>query len=144
MKSLINYICIVFLGLFFIQCDKSDFMDKFPPEILYKWQVKSETGDQTWEVSPNAKQIELETGETEWTVRARVSAPGKLKKVVFRKISGSGREDVLEEYTDFSNNPNVYHLEYSLSAITKTMEVSIEAFDHRGLVTKRNFLIVVK
>lgn len=144
MKNVVGVLLLAFAGWLLTSCDKDDFMDKFPPEILYKQLSKSEGGKAEWVVNPNAKKVELETGETSWTIRARISAPNELQKIVLKLVVEDGVETTLIENTDLVLTPNVYHLEYLLTDIFYDTEVSIEAIDKRGLFTKRNFKIIKK
>lgn len=143
MKNVVAVLLLAFVGLFFTGCE-DDFMDKFPPEVLYKHLVKNADGKSDWVVSPNAKMVELDAGETSWTVRARVSAPNVLQKIVLKLVAENGSETTIIEITDLETTPNEYQLEYPLQDITKDTEVSIEATDKRGLFTKRNFKIIKK
>lgn len=142
-NKIINILFISIILITSAGCSKFENMyEKFSPEILYKRLVMGTGGNASWQVSPDALEITLESGVTEWTVMARVSAPNGLKDIQLLK-SGSG-EELLQQYTEFTNNPNVYDLAYTVSGITSQTVVRIKAIDNIGNQTVRDFTIKVQ
>ena len=66
-------------------------------------------------------------------------APNKLKQITIYK-AGAG-EELLKEYNDFSDNMNVFNVEYRLDNITSAMTIRIKAEDLRGNVTSKDLMI---
>ncbi len=121
--------------LAFSSCKKEDLFDKFVPEVLFYPGNAVE--------NPDFVTTTLPAGVTEWTVKARVSAPVKLKEIKLYKTVNGGTEELLESYTDFSLRPTVYNLNYVLKDITAETTVRINATDLDGKPTSRTFLIKV-
>ncbi|WP_343704153.1 hypothetical protein [Chitinophaga sp.] len=117
--------------LTFSSCKKDDFYDKFAPEILFYEKSKVENADFV--------SITLGSGVSEWTVKARVSAPSKLKQV---RLSRNG--SVLETYDDLSLTPHVFDLEYRLQGITAETAVEVTAVDMNNKSTTRRFTVKVQ
>lgn len=117
-------------------CKKSDkeFFDKFPPEVLFY------EGDAVQ--NPDFVRTTLPAGVSEWTVKARVSAPRLLKEIKLYKKTG-GAESLLETYSDFRLSPNVHHVNHALTGITAETTVRIDAVDMDGKPTSRTFVIHV-
>lgn len=123
-------------------CSKVENMyEKYSPEILYKRLVQGAGGGSSWEVSPDAMAITLDGGVTEWTVRSRVSAPNGLNEIQLFKVNGS--ESLLETYTEFPGNANVYEVEYKIIGITSQTIVRIKAVDKIGNSTTRDFVVKI-
>jgi hypothetical protein len=119
----------------FSSCKKDDFFNKFVPEVLYYGGVAVENADFVTTT--------LATGVTTWNVKARVSAPMKLKEIRLYKTVSGGSEQLLETYTDFQLSPNVYNMNYVLTGITAETTVRINAVDLDNKPTSRTFLIKV-
>ena len=119
---------------------KEDIFEKFPPEILYKRFEYDSSGSGSWKVSPDALEITLESGQTEWTVRARVSAPNELVEVKLMTVSGAD-QNLLQTYTEFPDNLNVTEIEYELTDIKSQITVRLEATDRKGMLTRKDFTI---
>lgn len=135
MKNIVTILALILVSSFFIQCDKEeDMFERFSPEILYK--RLTVTGD-AWEVSPDAKEVILGSEESEWIIRARVSAPNDLALI---ELSANG--NVLKTITDFELNNKERHIEYALTGIQKSVIVSIKAKDKRGNETVRAFTVI--
>lgn len=114
----------------FSSCKKDDFYDKFVPEVLYYEKDKVENADFVTTTLP--------AGTTQWTVKARVSAPMKLKEIKFYKGA-----DLLETITDFQLTPNVYNLQRVVTGITTETTMKIVAVDADNKTTTRTFIIKV-
>ena len=119
----------------FLSCSKDTFYDKFVPEILYYQNADVENAD--------FKETLLARGTTQYAVKARVSAPMKLKEVRISKVSGSQAEELLETYSDFQLSPNVYKLNYLVKAVSTQTTIKIVATDLDNKTTSRNFIINV-
>lgn len=141
--KILNIFLIVLLLVASAGCSKvENIYEKYSPEILYKRLVQGAGGGSSWEVSPNAMAITLDAGVTEWTVRARVSTPNGLNEIQLFKVNGS--ESLLETYSEFSGNPNVYEVEYKITGITSQTIVRIKAIDKIGNQTVRDFTVKVQ
>jgi|SRR5690242_19574542 len=116
-------------------CGKETFYDKFVPEILYFQKNDVENAD--------FKEITLPAGTTEWTTKARISAPMKLKEIRLFKVTGAANEELLQTYSDFQLSPNVYKLGFLIEGISVETIVKIVATDMKNKVTTRNFTIKV-
>jgi hypothetical protein len=130
-------ICLIFSAILlaFSSCKKEDLFDKFVPEVLYYPGNSVE--------NPDFVTTTLAAGITEWTVKARVSAPVKLKEIKLYKTVNGGTEELLETYTEFNLAPTVYNVNYKLTGITAETTVRINATDLDGKPTSRTFLIKV-
>lgn len=114
-------------------CKKKDLMDKFVPEVLYYQNDKVENAD--------FKETTLNNID-KWVIKARVSAPSKLKEVKLYKNSGNG-EELLKTYTDFQLSPTVFMLNYPLEGIATQTVIKIVARDTEDKTTERSFTIKV-
>ncbi|WP_106829976.1 hypothetical protein [Parabacteroides pacaensis] len=142
-NKIIDIFFLFFIFTVFTGCDKEeDMFAKFPPEILYK-RLEMGTGGESWQVSPDVKEITLESGITEWTVRARVSAPNGLNSIELLKVN-SNNEKVLATYAEFTNNPNVYELNFVVSGVVSETVIRIKALDTIGNQTAKDFKIKVQ
>lgn len=128
-------ICLLGLAalLCFSSCRKDHFFDKFVPEVLYFQNSDVE--------NPDFREITLAADSTRWMVKARVSAPMKLKEIRLLKISGGQPEQLLQTYTDFQLSPNVFRLLYQLEGINAETAVRIRAIDMNNKITTRDFII---
>lgn len=127
----------------FVQCEKEDIFDKYSPEILYKRYVQTQSGME-WQLSPDAVDVTLEAGETEYTVYARVSSPNVLKNItVYEVNNGTAKEVVAYKENDevLVLNPNEYQLSQKFTNITATKVVRITAVDKKNHSTTRDFTI---
>jgi len=131
-----RYIGIVLvLALFTLNsCKKEDIMDKFVPEVLYFKNDRVENAD--------FKETTLAPGISSWTLKARVSAPAKLKEIKLYRDNGGG-EALVETYTDFLLSPTVYTINYLVEDISSATVMKIVATDMDGKATARNFNISV-
>jgi len=114
----------------FSSCKKDDFYAKFVPEVLYYEKDKVENADFVTTTLP--------AGTTQWTVKARVSAPMKLKQIQLYKGN-----DLLETYTDFQLTPTVYNVQKLVTGITAETTMKIVAVDADNKSTTRTFIIKV-
>ncbi|MCK7556302.1 hypothetical protein MKQ70_15270 [Chitinophaga sedimenti] len=133
MRNIFLILAAVLLG--FSSCKKDNFFDKFPPEVLYYRGTAVE--------NPDFVTTTLATGVNTWTVKARVSAPVKLKEIKLYKTVAGGPEELLETYNEFSLTPTVYNVNYALTGITTETTVRILATDLDGKPTSRTFVIKV-
>lgn len=114
----------------FSSCKKDDFYEKFVPEVLYYEKDKVENADFVSTTLP--------AGTTEWTVKARVSAPMKLKEIKLYK-----GQDLLETYKDFQLTPTVFNVQRVVTGITAETTMKIVAVDADNKSTTRTFIIKV-
>ena len=128
----VQIILVLFIA-FLCSCGKDDFYDKFVPEILYYQNADVENAD--------FKEITLATGVTQYTVKARVSAPMNLKEINIYKIIAGNTEELMETYTDFQLSPKVYRISRQVSNLTAETSVKIVAKDQDNRTTGRNFKI---
>lgn len=139
-NKIINFLFLLFIFTILTGCDKEENMfAKFPPEILYK-RLEMGTSGEKWQVSPDAQEITLQAGITEWTIRARVSSPNGLSSIQLLKVNANN-EDLLETYSEFTSNPNVYELSFVISGITSETTIRIKASDKAGNQTIKDFKI---
>ncbi len=140
MKHLVYLVSALML---FSQCKPVDIYDRFPPEILYKHYVQSQTGWE-WKLSPDAKEHTLAAGVTEVLIEARVSAPNGLKTVTVYEVTGNTEQEVVKyEAKDyaFEGNPNVFWFNYKFTGISATKVVRITAVCNKNMKTTRDFTI---
>lgn len=116
-------------------CNKDTFYDKFVPEVLYYQNSDVENAD--------FKSTTLARGVTQYTVKARVSAPMKLKDIKLYKATGTQAEELLETYTDFQLAPTVFRVNYLVKSVTSQTTIRILATDQDNKTTSRNFIINV-
>lgn len=124
------FVTFILALIAFSSCKKDDFYDKFVPEVLYYEKDKVENADFV--------AVTLPAGTTQWTVKARVSAPMKLKEIKLYKGA-----DLLETYTDFQLAPNVYNVQRLVTGITTETTMKIVALDADNKSTTRTFVIKV-
>ncbi len=115
-------------------CQKDDFFDKFPPEIMFFQNTKVENA--------NFTEITLPQTTTEYLVKARVSAPFKLKEIKIFVISGSN-ETLVNTITSFGNTPNEFYVYQNITGISGTTEVKFVAWDMDGRETTKSFKILI-
>ena len=128
----IHFVLILALAVF-TRCSKDDFYDKFVPEILYYQNADVENA--------NFTEITLPAGQTQYTVKARVSAPMHLKEIKLLKIGANNSEELLQTYTDFQLSPNVYRVNYTLAGLSGATTVKILATDQDNKSSTKNFKI---
>ncbi|MDR3061258.1 MAG: hypothetical protein LBU57_03980 [Dysgonamonadaceae bacterium] len=131
------------LAFLFIQCEKEDLFDKYSPEILYKRYVQTQDGMQ-WQLSPDAVEVTLDPGVTEFTVYARISSPNGLKKITVYEVNNGTEKEVTsygENDDAFTLSPNEYQLSQTFTNITSTKVVRITAIDRKNHKTTRDFTI---
>ncbi len=115
-------------------CQKDDFFDKFPPEIMFFQNTKVENA--------NFNEITLPQATTEYLVKARVSAPFKLKEIKIFVISGSS-ESLLTTINSFGNTPNEFYVYQKITGISGTTEVKFVAWDMDGRETSKTFKVLI-
>ncbi len=126
---------LIFLSLIaFWGCDKDTFFDKFVPEIMFYENNDVENAD--------FSEITLGAGITADTIKARISAPMKLKEIKLFKVSGKN-EELLQTYNDFRLTPNVYKLKYLLKDITSETVVKVVAWDNDNKLSSKIFTIKI-
>jgi hypothetical protein len=117
-------------------CKKSNFFDKYPPEIMYYQNADVENAD--------FNGITLATGVTQFAVKARVSAPFQLKEIkVYKGTKEQPEKEVVITYSDFTLTPNVVKISNTISGITAQTVVKIVATDMNNHVTTKLFTIDV-
>jgi hypothetical protein len=131
---------LIFVLLSFFECQKEDMFDRFYPEILFMKAVSSGGEGQIWTVDPDFKEVNLLKDETDYLLKARVSAPNKLAQI--QLINMSTGNTVLQTITDFESNSNVKQIEFLISNISANTNILVQATDTKGNVTKRIFAIL--
>lgn len=129
----IHFVLILVLA-FFSRCGKDDFNDKFVPEILYYQNADVENA--------NFTEVTLPAGQTQYIIKARVSAPMHLKEIKLFKLGADNNEALLQTYTDFQLSPNVYRVNYTLTGISGATTVKILATDMDNKSSTKNFKIL--
>lgn len=119
---------LILILLFFTACDKDDFFDRFPPEIMFYQYDQVETAD--------FNQIILETLQNEYIVKARVSAPNKLAQIIIYR--DNEQVQVINEF----QKETEYWLLHQVSNIGTKVSIRIEATDKIGHTTVKEFLIL--
>lgn len=140
MRKIIIFTGLVFVLFSFFKCQEEDIFDRFYPEILFMKPVESGYVGQNWIVDPDFKEINLLSEETEFLLKARVSAPNKLEQIELINLSAS--DAVLQTITDFESNSNVKQIEFLVSNISGNTNLLVQATDMKGNVTKRIFTIL--
>ena len=124
-KLLTPYLILTLL--FFTACDKDDFFDQFPPEIMFYQYDQVETAD--------FNQITLETAQNEYVVKARVSAPNKLAQI---KVYHNN--EMVLVVTEFQRDTE-HWLSYTVTNISSKVTIRVEAIDKNDHSTMKDFLI---
>lgn len=127
-------ILIVLIIFSFSGCQKDDFFDKFPPEIMFFQNTQVENAD--------FNEITLPQATTQYLVKARVSSPFKLKEIKIYTINGD-TESLLNTIISFGNSPNETFVNQSVSGITGNTEVKFVAWDTEGRQTIKIFKILI-
>ncbi len=141
MKKILYTCASLLLVFLFVQCEKEDLYDKYSPEILYKRYIQTQSGMQ-WQVSPDAVEVTLGAGETEFTVYARVSSPNGLTKITVYEVNNGDKKEVITYGSDtFTSSNNEYQLTQKFTNITSTKVVRITAVDEKNHTTSRDFTI---
>jgi hypothetical protein len=115
-------------------CQQDDFFDKFPPEIMFYQNAKVENA--------NFNEITLPAATTEYTVKARVSAPFKLKEIQIFVVSGA-TETLLNTINSFGNTPNEFYVNQKVTGISGNTDVKFVAWDMDGRKTSKIFKVIV-
>lgn len=127
---------LIFASVLVAGCGKSNFFDKYPPEIMYYQNADVENAD--------FNSITLASGVTQFMVKARVSAPFVLKEIkVYKGTKDQPEKELVATYSDFTLNPNVLKISNTISGITAETVVETAATDGNGNVTKKLFVISV-
>lgn len=118
------------LILSFTMCKEVDFWERFGPEVLFYQYDYVETADFI--------EIKLEDNVTEYTLKARVSAPNKLAQI---KIFRDGMS--IHDVTDFSRStkPTEYFLSELVTNIVQTTIIRVTAIDSNGKEYSKEFTI---
>lgn len=132
MKNILIFLAAL---LAFSSCKKDTFYDKFVPEVLFYAGNNVE--------NPDFVTTTLAAGVSTYQVKARVSAPMKLKEIKLYKTVKGGSEELVETYNDFQLSPNVFDLRYTVTGITAETTMRINAVDADNKPTSRTFLIKV-
>lgn len=115
-----------------VACQKDNFFDKFPPEIMFFQNDKVENAD--------FNEISLPESTTEYQVKARVSAPFDLKEIRIYIVS-EGAENLVKTIDSFGNTPTEYFVYQDISGITGLTEVKFEVWDKDNRRTTKSFTI---
>ena len=127
---------LIVLSIILAGCEKSNFFDKYPPEIMYYQNADVENAD--------FNSFRLATGVTQFTVKARVSAPYKLKEIkIYKGTKDQPEKELLVTYTDFTLTPNVLKVSNNIVNITAETVVKTVATDMNNHVTVKLFTIGV-
>lgn len=124
-----QFIIILLALISFSSCEK-DFFERFPPEIMYYQYDVVETAD--------FNKITLKDGVTEYTLKARISAPNELAIIqVYRD------EKLIRTINDFSkeSKSTEYFMTEVLAHITDKVTIRTEATDKNGKKTIKVFTI---
>lgn len=140
MKKIIIFTGLLGILLVFSQCQKEDMYARFYPEILFMKPVVASGGSQNWAVDPDLKEVNLSNEESEYLLKARISAPNKLAQI--QLINVTKGNTVLQTITDFESNSNVRFIELQITDISATTSISVQAIDLKGNETKRVFTIL--
>lgn len=140
MRKIMIFTGLVFVLFSFFKCQKEDIFDRFYPEILFMKAIPSGGEEQDWIVDPDFKEVNLLSEETDFLLKARVSAPNKLEQIQLINISAG--DTVLQTITDFESNSNVKQIELPISNISANTNILVQATDMKGNVTKRIFAIL--
>jgi hypothetical protein len=114
-------------------CQKDNFFDKFPPEIMFFEGANVENA--------NFITTSLPADSTAYTLKARVSAPFGLKEIQVSTISGSSETEV-GSITDFGNSPNETFVFQRITNISGNTDVKFLAKDKDGRATEKIFKIL--
>lgn len=88
--------------------------------------------------------ITLASGVTQFEVKARVSAPYKLKEIkVYKGTKDQPEKELVTTYTDFTLTPNVLKISNTITNITGETIVETVATDANNHITKKFFTIEV-
>ncbi|MDD4429422.1 MAG: hypothetical protein PHG64_13680 [Paludibacter sp.] len=140
MRKIMIFTGLVFVLFSFFKCQEEDMFNRFYPEILFMKAIPSGDEGQDWIVDPDFKEINLLSGETEFLLKARVSAPNKLEQIELINLSAD--DAVLQTITDFESSSNVKQIEFLVSNISGNTNLLVQAIDMKGNVTKRIFAIL--
>lgn len=88
----------------------------------------------------NFTQVNLGAAETQYTLKARVSAPFGLNEIKVYSIVNSS-ESLINTITEFGNSPNENFVYQQITGITSAMDVRFEASDKDGRKTIKVFKI---
>ncbi len=129
MRTFNTYI-LALLALFTWSSCEEDFFERFVPEILYYQYDKVDTAD--------FNEITLEKGETRYTVKARVSAPNKLKSIEIYQDN-----KLIRTITDFSQETKEteYFMAEEIHGINGRVIITTVATDRNKKVTTKLFTI---
>ena len=120
----------------FAGCGKDNFYDKYPPEIMFYQNADVENA--------NFNEITLAQGVTQFQVKARVSAPYKLKEIkIYKGTAALPEQTLLTTYTDFQLTPNVLKVSRLIDNIAAETAVKIVATDMNNHVTTKIFTIKI-
>jgi hypothetical protein len=90
----------------------------------------------------NFNEITLPAATTEYTVKARVSAPFKLKEIQIFVVSGA-TETLLNTINSFGNTPNEFYVNQKVTGISGNTDVKFVAWDMDGRKTSKIFKVIV-
>lgn len=130
MATMKKIIFALVLIVSFSACKEDDFWERFGPEVLFYQYDYVETADFI--------DITLEDNITEYTLKARVSAPNKLAQI---NVSRDGA--LLRNVTDFSQSakPTEYFLSELVTNIVQKTIIRVTAIDTNGKEYAKEFTI---
>ncbi len=127
---------LIMLLIIFAGCKKSNFYDKYPPEIMYYQNADVENAD--------FNSITLASGINQFTVKARVSAPYILKEIkIYKGTTDQPEKELLATISDFTLSPNMMKVSNAIISITGETIVKIVATDMNNHITSKLFTIKV-
>lgn len=115
-------------------CQKDDFFDKFPPEIMFFQNTQVENAD--------FNEITIPQATTEYLVKARVSSPFKLKAIKIYVNNGT-TETLIKTIDSFGNSPNETYVYQTVTGISGNTDVKFIAWDTEERQTLKTFKISV-
>jgi hypothetical protein len=117
-------------------CGKDNFFDKYPPEVMYYQNADVENAD--------FNAFTLAKGVITFTVKARVSAPYKLKEIkIYKSVASNPAQVLVSTFTDFTLSPKVLKVNAALQSITENTTVNIVATDMNNKVTTKIFTLTI-
>lgn len=125
---------LILVSIILAGCGKSNFFDKYPPEIMYYQNADVENAD--------FNSIILVSGVSQFAIKARVSAPYMLKEIkVYKGTKDQPEKELLITYTDFTLTPNALKISNTILNISGEIIVKTVATDMNNHTTSKLFTI---
>jgi hypothetical protein len=125
---------LILVSIILAGCEKSNFFDKYPPEIMYYQNADVENAD--------FNSISLASGVSQFVVKARVSAPYLLKEIkVYKGTKDQPEKELVITYADFTLTPNALKISNKILNISGETIVKTVATDMNNRVTSKLFTI---